>query len=136
MSKIITVFGATGAQGGGVVRALLGQSGYTVRAVTRDPTATKAVALKEKGCEVVQASLDDGDAIRNAIKGSYGVFLVTNYWQDFDKQKEIDQGKRAADICKEEGVKHLIYSGLERVDKILGIPCGMWIIWEFKKGFL
>ena len=72
------------------MRALLGQSGYTVRAVTRDSTAAKDVALKKKGCEAVQASLDDGDAIRNAIKGSYGVFLVTNYWQDFDKQKEID----------------------------------------------
>ena len=125
MAKTITVFGSTGAQGGGVVRALLNSTGYSVRAVTRDSTSAKAVALKEKGCEVVEANLDDAESIRNAIKGTYGVFLVTNYWQDLDKQKEIDQGKRAAAICKEEGIKHLIYSGLERVDKILGIPCGM-----------
>lgn len=122
-SKLITVFGATGVQGGGVVKALLSASGYSVRAVTRDSTSTKAVALKDKGCEVVQGNLDDTESIQNAVKGAYGVFLVTNYWQDFDKQKEIDQGKRAAATCKEEGIKHLIYSGLERVDKILGIPC-------------
>ena len=77
------------------MHALLGQSGYTVRAVTRDPTAAKAVALKEKGCEVVQASLDDGDAIRNAIKGSYGVFLVTNYWQDLTSRgKSIKESEQ------------------------------------------
>lgn len=124
MTQVVTVFGSTGSQGGSVVRALLTSTKYTVRAVTRDPNSAKAVALKEKGCEVVRGNLDEAESIRNAVKGAYGVFLVTNYWQDLDKQKEIDQGKRTADICKEERVKHFVYSGLERVDKILGIPCG------------
>ena len=128
MPKIITVFGATGGQGGGVVSALLkaisrGED-YVVRAITRNPDGDKGKELKSKGCEVVRCDLDDKESVEQAIRGSYGVFLVTNYWEHFSKEKEIEQGKRVIDVCESLGVKHLIYSGLEHVKKAIGIDCG------------
>lgn len=128
MSKIITVFGATGGQGGGVVCALLkaqngGEAYYTVRAVTRNPDGPKGQDLKRKGCEVVKCDMDDKASVEEAVRGSYGVFLVTNYWEHFSVQKEIEQGKRVIDISEAVGVKHLIYSGLENVKKSIGIDC-------------
>ena len=128
MSKVITVFGATGRQGGGVVSALLkaidrGES-YAVRAVTRNPDGAKAQDLKSKGCEVVRCDMDDKASVEEAVRGSYGVFLVTNYWEHFSKEKEIEQGKRVIDVSEALGVKHLIYSGLENVKKTIGLNCG------------
>lgn len=128
MSKVITVFGATGGQGGGVVSALLkaidrGES-YAVRAVTRNPDGAKARDLKSKGCEVVRCDMDDKASVEEAVGGSYGVFLVTNYWEHFSKEKEIEQGKRVIDVSEALGVKHLIYSGLENVKKTIGLDCG------------
>ena len=128
MAKVITVFGATGGQGGGVVSALLkaidrGES-YAVRAVTRNPDGAKAQDLKSKGCEVVRCDMDDKASVEEAVRGSYGVFLVTNYWEHFSKEKEIEQGKRVIDVSEALGVKHLIYSGLENVKKTIGLDCG------------
>lgn len=128
MSKVITVFGAIGGQGGGVVSALLkaidrGES-YAVRAVTRNPDGAKAQDLKSKGCEVVRCDMDDKASVEEAVGGSYGVFLVTNYWEHFSKEKEIEQGKRVIDVSEALGVKHLIYSGLENVKKTIGLDCG------------
>ncbi|CAH3027862.1 unnamed protein product [Porites evermanni] len=128
MPKVITVFGATGGQGGGVVSALLKainseRKDYAVRAITRNPDGAKGQELKSKGCEVVKCDLDDKESVEKAIRGSYGVFLVTNYWEHFSKEKEIEQGKRVIDVCEALGVKHLIYSGLEHVKKVIGIEC-------------
>ena len=130
MAKGISVFGATSGQGGGVVSALLkairrGEN-YAVRALTRNPERATVQELKSKGCEVVNCDLDDKESVEKAIHGSYGVFLVTNYWEHFSKEKEIDQGKRVIDVCEALGVKHLIYSGLqlENVKKVIGIECG------------
>ena len=78
MSKLITVFGATGSQGGPVARALL-RSGFRVRAVTRSPDGDKAKALRDAGAEIVAGSVTDAASVRTAVTGAYGygVYLVT-----------------------------------------------------------
>ena len=131
MAKLITVFGATGSQGGPVVRALLAVTGYKVRGVTRNPDSELAKALKAAGAEVVKGNLDDAASVQNAVSGAYGVFLMTNYaelifrLQDADaaRDKEIAQGKTVADACKTAGVKHLVFSGMELVKDITGKSC-------------
>lgn len=76
MDKLITVFGATGAQGKSVAEALLGDGGYKVRAPTRNPDSSEAKSLGEKGCEVVKVDMDSTDSLEKAITGSYGVLLM------------------------------------------------------------
>lgn len=113
--KIITVVGATGAQGGGLVRAILndGNSEFTVRAITRDSNSDKANALRNSGAEVVTADVGDLRSMRNAFKGSYGVFCVTFYWEHFSPEKEKNHAKTMAAAAGETGVKHVIWSSLE-----------------------
>ena len=113
--KIITVFGATGAQGGGLVRAILADTGgnFSVRAVTRDPNSDKAKALAQHGAEVVAADLDNIESIKNVLKGAYGAFLVTNFWEHFSAEKEYQQVSDFADMAKAEGVAHVVWSTLE-----------------------
>jgi uncharacterized protein YbjT (DUF2867 family) len=113
--KIITVFGATGAQGGGLVRAILADKdgGFAVRAVTRDTSSDKAKALVAQGAEVVSADLDNIDSVKQALKGSYGAYLVTNFWEHFSAEKEQQQVSDFADAAKAEGVQHVVWSTLE-----------------------
>jgi uncharacterized protein YbjT (DUF2867 family) len=125
MAKLITVFGATGAQGGPVARALL-KNGFKVRAVTRNPDGEKGQALKDAGAEVVKGNIDDSQSVRTAIQGADGVFYVTNFWELFFKdhttayESEIKQGKTVADVCKALGTKHIVYSGEEPVKEKIG----------------
>ncbi|XP_014791762.1 PREDICTED: nmrA-like family domain-containing protein 1 [Calidris pugnax] len=118
--KLIVVFGATGAQGGRVARALLEDGTFKVRAVTRNPVKKEAEELKQKGAEVVKADLDDEPSLELALKGAYGAFVVTNFWEHGSKEKEIAQGKRLADLSKRLGLRHVVYSGLENVKKLTG----------------
>jgi hypothetical protein len=123
MSKqIITVFGATGNQGGSTVSAILNNpslaSKYKVRAITRDPSKPSARALASRGAELAQADLNDAISVKSAIRGSYGVFAVTNYWETTSKDGEVKQGKNIVDACKEVGVKHLVWSNLPHVGKM------------------
>ncbi|XP_063791493.1 nmrA-like family domain-containing protein 1 [Pseudophryne corroboree] len=118
--KIITVFGATGAQGGSVAEALLHDGHFAVRAVTRDTSKPAADKLKQAGAEVVCADLDNKESLAAALKGAYGVFLVTDSWGHSDKGKELTQGKLVADLCKHLHVEHVVYSGLENVKKATG----------------
>ena len=102
MSKLIAVFGATGAQGGTVARNLL-KKGFKVRGITRNPNSEKAEALRKLGAEVAKGNLDDNDSVRQVVEGAAGVFLVTNFWEGMDREKEISQGKRVTDACKIDG---------------------------------
>jgi uncharacterized protein YbjT (DUF2867 family) len=115
--KIIAVLGSTGAQGGGVARAILADKsgGFAVRAITRKPDSEKAGALKSAGAEVVQADLDDVNSLRRAFEGAHGAFCVTNYWEHFNGDLEIAQAKNMATAAKQAGVKHAIWSTLEDV---------------------
>jgi uncharacterized protein YbjT (DUF2867 family) len=120
--KIITVFGATGNQGGSTASAIFNNSDlsskYKVRAITRDPSKPAAQTLASKGAELAQADINDAESVKAAVRGSYGVFAVTNYWETMSKSTETQQGKTIVDACKAEGVKHLIWSTLPHVGKL------------------
>jgi nucleoside-diphosphate-sugar epimerase len=88
--KIIAVVGATGAQGGGLVRAILADPAgpFTARALTRNPDAARARELAVQGVEVVEADLDDEGSLRQAFDGAYGAFVVTNFWAQRTPEEE------------------------------------------------
>ena len=113
--KIIAVVGATGAQGGGLVRAILADpsGGFTARAITRDPSSASAQALAAAGAEVVAGDVDDAASLERAFAGSYGVYCVTFFWAHFSPEKEQAQAKHMADAAKAAGVQHVIWSTLE-----------------------
>jgi uncharacterized protein YbjT (DUF2867 family) len=113
--KTIAVVGATGAQGGGLVRAILADpnGGYAARAVTRDPASDKAKALAQQGAEVVAANVDDKAAMRRAFDGAHGAFCVTFFWDHFSPEKEQAEARAMAEAAKDAGVKHVIWSTLE-----------------------
>ncbi|GAB4342385.1 MAG: NmrA/HSCARG family protein [Calditrichia bacterium] len=113
--EIIAVVGATGAQGGALARALLGdpEGRFGVRALTRNPKSENAMQLAEMGAEVMQADLDDAESLANAFEGAYGAFCLTNFWEHFSPEKELQQAKNLAEAAKAVGVKHLIWSTLE-----------------------
>jgi uncharacterized protein YbjT (DUF2867 family) len=111
--KIIAVVGATGQQGGAVVRALKAQGQYKVRALTRNPDKHRDLAD-----EVVAADLDRPETLAAALKGAYGVFLVTNAWEK--GAGEIQQAAAVVRAAKDAGVKHLIWSTLPDVEAISG----------------
>ena len=113
--KIIAVVGATGAQGGGLVRAILGdaEGGFAVRALTRDPGAAKAKALAELGAQVVAADLDDEASLARALGGAHGAYFVTNFWEHFSPDKEQAQARNLAAAAKHAGLAHVIWSTLE-----------------------
>lgn len=113
--KIIAVVGATGAQGGGLVRAILAdpQGGFAVRALTRDPNTEKAKALATLGAEVVAADVDDAESLTRAFRGAYGAFCVTFFWDHFSAEKEASQVQAMAKAAKAADIKHAIWSTLE-----------------------
>ena len=117
MSKLITVFGATGSQGGPVARALLA-GGFKVLAVTRSADSDKAKALQAAGAEVVAGSVTDAESVRTAVAGAYGAYIVT-----LVSPEETAVGKAAADECKKAGVKHVVFSGLDSVKDKIGKGC-------------
>lgn len=117
--KILAVVGATGMQGGGLVRAIVGdpESGFAARALTRDVNSDKAKALAQLGVEVVQANLDDVASLQRAFRGAYGVFCLTNFWEHFSPEKEYAQAKAQAEAATAAGVRHVIWSTLEDTRK-------------------
>ncbi len=119
--KIIAVVGATGSQGGGLCRAILGDpsGGFGVRAITRDPNKDKAKALASQGAEVVSANLDDVESLKKAFSGAYGAYCVTNFWEHFSGEKEKTQAKNMADAAKAAALKHVIWSTLEDTRKLM-----------------
>jgi uncharacterized protein YbjT (DUF2867 family) len=115
--KLITVFGATGSQGSGLVHAILEDSNseFSVRAVTRDPSSDKAKALSEAGAEVVKGDIDNYESIKKALDGAYGAYFVTFFWDHFSPEKEYKQAEDFAKAAEEAGLEHVIWSTLEDV---------------------
>jgi len=112
--KVIAVLGATGAQGGGVVRAILADpdGGFAARAITRDPSSEAAQALAA-GAEVVAADVDDEASLERAFAGAYGAFCVTFFWAHFSPEAELEQAGKMARAAKAAGLEHVIWSTLE-----------------------
>ncbi len=119
--KIIAVVGATGTQGGGLVRAILGDSsgGFAVRALTRDVDSEKAQELAKLGAEVVQADLDSGPSLMAAFDGAYGAFCVTFFFEHFVPEKELVQAAAMAQAAKQAGLKHVVWSTYEDTRKFV-----------------
>jgi uncharacterized protein YbjT (DUF2867 family) len=115
MAKIITVFGATGAQGGGLARAILSdpQQRFRLRAVTRKTDSPAARGLADQGAEVVVADLDDAVSVRAAMVGAHGAFAVTNFWEHLSPEKETAQAHTMAQAALDAGVHHVVWSTLE-----------------------
>lgn len=117
---LILITGATGQQGGAVARELLGR-GHKVRAMTRNPDGEKARALAEMGATVVQGDLDDAASLERAVEGAWGAFAVQNTWEA-GVEGEEEQGKRFAEIAKNGGIQHYVYTSVGSAHRETGIP--------------
>jgi uncharacterized protein YbjT (DUF2867 family) len=119
---IIAVTGATGAQGGGLVRAILADpgAGFAVRALTRDTSSAKAQELAALGAEVVAADVDDLASLERAFAGAHGAYCVTFFWDHFSPEKEQAQVALMAQAAKTAGLAHVVWSTLE--DTRLRVP--------------
>jgi len=113
--KIIAVVGATGAQGGGLARAILAdaEGEFALRAITRSPDSERAKALAAAGAEVVAADADDPASLERAFAGAHGVFCVTNFWEHLSPEREFAQATAMARATKQAGVPHVVWSTLE-----------------------
>lgn len=121
--KIIAVVGGTGAQGGGLVRAILNdkEGGFIARAITRNANSDKAKELKKMGAEVVEADVEDKESLIKAFEGAYGAYCVTFFWEHFSPEKEKQHAENMAEAAKEAGVQHVIWSTLEDTRKYISI---------------
>ena len=117
--KIIAVVGATGAQGGGLARAILSDADgpFALRAITRKVDSKNARALAAAGARVVAADLDDPESMHRAFDGADCAFCVTNFWEHFSPEKEMAQAKTMAEAAKAAGLEHVVWSTLEDTRK-------------------
>jgi uncharacterized protein YbjT (DUF2867 family) len=117
--KIIAVMGATGAQGGGLAQAILGERDgpFALRAVTRNPGSDRAQALAKEGAEVVRADADDPASLERAFAGAHGAFCVTNFWEHFSPERELAQAEAMAAAAKKAALSHVVWSTLEDTRK-------------------
>jgi uncharacterized protein YbjT (DUF2867 family) len=120
-APLIVVIGATGTQGGSVIRELIASDKpYRIRGITRDASKPAASQLTAKGVEMVSTSISVGHEadVRKAFEGATYVFAVTNFWEHLSKEREIAEGKLIVDAAKAVGVKLLIWSGLLDINKL------------------
>ena len=126
----VLVTGATGRQGGSVVRHLLA-GGWNIRALTRDPGTKAARALAGRGIELVKADLEDPASLAGACRGVYGVYSVQDFWA-VGASREVNQGKNLADAATNAGVEHFVYSSVGGAERDSGIE--HWESkWEIEK---
>ncbi|KAF7357628.1 NmrA domain-containing protein [Mycena sanguinolenta] len=121
--RIVSVFGATGLQGGSLVEALLKDGTFVPRAISRDPESEASKKLKARGVEVVKGDPLDKDGLVTALRGSEAVFAVTHpvfFHQNMEGKGELVQGRNIVDAAKEAGVKFFIWSSLPSISKVSG----------------
>jgi uncharacterized protein YbjT (DUF2867 family) len=119
--NILAVMGATGAQGGGLVRAILADRDgpFTPRAITRNPDSDKARALAALGAEVIAGDADDPASLDRAFAGAYGAFCVTNFWEHLSPERELVQAANMARATRRAGLRHVLWSTLEDMRTIV-----------------
>lgn len=117
--RVVLVAGATGRQGGGVVRHML-RKGWSLRALTRNPKSYAAQQLAARGVEVAHGDLDDPASLERAARGVYGIFSVQDFWT-VGARREVQQGKNLADVAKKVGVRHFVYSSVGGAERNSGI---------------
>ena len=118
--KTVLVTGATGRQGGAVVRHVL-PKGWRLRALTRNPQSHAAQSLAREGVELVQGDMEDATSLARAAAGVYGIYSVQDFWA-VGARREVHQGKNVADAAKKAGVKHFVYSSVGGAERNTGIP--------------
>ena len=116
----VLVTGATGRQGGAVVRHLL-PKGWKLRALTRNPQSHAAQSLARQGLELIHGDLEDAASVARAAAGVYGIYSVQDFWA-VGARREVQQGKNVADAAKKVGVKHFVYSSVGGAERNTGIP--------------
>ena len=119
--KTLLITGATGRQGGAVLRHLLKQGGWRLRALVHRVDPRRIDGLKQQGVEVVQGDLEDVPSLESAVRGAYGVYSVQNFWE-VGAPREVQQGKNLAAVAKKAGVKHFVYSSVGGAERNTGIP--------------
>lgn len=119
-ARIIVVTGATGTQGGAVARELLAR-GYAVRGLTRNPASERAQALASEGAVMVKGDFGDPESLAAAMKGAYGVFAMTDFWEH-GFAAEVAHGRQLVDSAAAAGVQHFVYSSVAGAHQNTGIP--------------
>ena len=128
--KTVLVTGATGRQGGAVVRHMQ-PNGWKLRALTRNPSSYAAKQLASQGVELVQGDLDDPGSLDRAARGVYGIYSVQDFWT-VGAKREVRQGKNLADVAKRAGVQHIVYGSVGGAERNTGIT--HWETkWEIEK---
>ncbi|CAI5955559.1 unnamed protein product [Closterium sp. NIES-64] len=116
---LIVVFGATGAQGSSVVAALLASGRYRIRAVTRHADSPRAAHLRDAKVEVAQADQADRQAVRAALEGAYGAFVVSAVTDFYSLgEREVEVGKGVVEEARGAGVQHMVWSTLPHVHRL------------------
>jgi uncharacterized protein YbjT (DUF2867 family) len=117
--KVIAVVGATGSQGGGLVRAILNDpsGAFAARVITRNVNGAKAKDFAKLGAEVVAADVDNPMSLKKAFEGAYGAYCVTFFWEHFSPEKELAEAKAMAEAAKAAALRHVIWSTLEDTRK-------------------
>jgi len=118
-NKTIVVFGATGAQGGAVVDALLESNAWGVRGITRNLDSDEAQKLAKRGVELMRGDVSwSVEDLQPLFDGAYGCFVLTNYFDQSSMGKEEEQGRNLIDAAKRANIQHFIYSALPNVKKL------------------
>ena len=118
--RTVLVTGATGRQGGAVIRHML-PKGWKLRALTRNPDGHEAQALASQGIDVIRGDLEDPDSIARAAIGAYGIYSVQDFWA-VGAKREVQQGKNVANAAKKAEIKHFVYSSVGGAERKTQIP--------------
>jgi uncharacterized protein YbjT (DUF2867 family) len=120
--KVIAVIGGTGHQGVSVIRAIMTEgdkSEFSVRAITKDSESETAKWLKKSGADVRDVDVNDENALTEALKGCYGMYAVTFFWQTMNPEEEMRQARNMANAAKKNNLKHVVWSTLEDTRELL-----------------